>query len=75
MSAPQFNKRVWGRPNPARWRARRDRALAARRHHRTAPIRANRPRGISRLDPRIADLTEVVLDLHYFAREAQHDTS
>lgn len=23
MSAPQFDKRVWGSPNPARWRARR----------------------------------------------------
>ncbi len=59
----------------ARWRARRDRALAARRRHRTTPIRANRPRGIRSLDPRVADLTEVVLDLHYFAREALHDTS
>ncbi len=59
----------------ARWRARRDRALAARHRHRTTPIRANRPRGIARLDPRVADLSEVALDLHYFAREAQHDTS
>lgn len=27
MSAPAFNKRVWGRPNPARWRARREAEL------------------------------------------------
>ena len=28
MSAPAFDKRVWGRPNPARWRARRKAEVA-----------------------------------------------
>lgn len=29
MSAPQFNKRVWGRPNPARWQRRREAEITA----------------------------------------------
>lgn len=29
MSAPAFDKSIWGRPNPARWRARQDAAAAA----------------------------------------------
>lgn len=59
----------------ARWRARRNRAVAGGRPRRLSPLRPGRPPGWSRRSGR--EVHEILADLHWFAREAlaRPDTS
>ena len=59
----------------ARWRARRDRAVAAGRVRRLSPLRPGRPPGSSRRSG--WEVHEILADLQWFAREAleRPDTS